>query len=175
MPTKVRDRLEAALDAIAGSGAAASTVMAKVHTEAARAAADAADARTRLGLSLGALDGALVSIKDLLDEAGEITTAGSRINRDLPPAKSDAPVVRRLRAAGAVIVGRTTMSEFAYSGIGINPHTGTPGNAADPIDRSIDKRVERLRRKLEKHGLDTDLIETVRSDGYIYKGPGTRA
>jgi DNA-binding response OmpR family regulator len=50
-----------------------------------------------------------------------------------------------------------------------------PGNAADPIDRSIDKRVERLRRKLEKHGLDTDLIETVRSDGYIYKGPGTRA
>lgn len=50
-----------------------------------------------------------------------------------------------------------------------------PGNAADPIDRSIDKRVERLRRKLEKHGLDTELIETVRSDGYIYKGPGTRA
>lgn len=132
MPTKVRDRLEAALDAIAGSGAAASTVMAKVHTEAARAAADAADARARLGLSLGALDGALVSIKDLLDEAGEVTTAGSRINRDLPPAKADAPVVRRLRAAGAVIVGRTTMSEFAYSGIGINPHTGTPGNAADP-------------------------------------------
>lgn len=50
-----------------------------------------------------------------------------------------------------------------------------PGNAADPIDRSIDKRVERLRRKLEKHGLDAELIETVRSDGYIYKGPGTRA
>jgi DNA-binding response OmpR family regulator len=50
-----------------------------------------------------------------------------------------------------------------------------PGNAADPIDRSIDKRVERLRRKLDKHGLDGDLIETVRSDGYIYKGPVTRA
>ncbi|MBX9454538.1 MAG: response regulator transcription factor [Rhizobium sp.] len=49
-----------------------------------------------------------------------------------------------------------------------------PGNAADPIDRSIDKRVERLRRKLDKHGLDTDLIETVRSDGYIYKGPPAR-
>lgn len=49
-----------------------------------------------------------------------------------------------------------------------------PGNAADPIDRSIDKRVERLRRKLEKHGLEGDLIETVRSDGYIYKGPGAR-
>lgn len=48
-----------------------------------------------------------------------------------------------------------------------------PGNAADPIDRSIDKRVERLRRKLEKQGLDVDLIETVRSDGYIYKGPVT--
>lgn len=50
-----------------------------------------------------------------------------------------------------------------------------PGNASDPIDRSIDKRVERLRRKLDKHGLDGDLIETVRSDGYIYKGPVTRA
>ena len=50
-----------------------------------------------------------------------------------------------------------------------------PGNASDPIDRSIDKRVERLRRKLERHGLDIDLIETVRSDGYIYKGPVTRA
>lgn len=50
-----------------------------------------------------------------------------------------------------------------------------PGNAADPIDRSIDKRVERLRRKLEKHGLETDLIETIRSDGYIYKGPVTRS
>lgn len=49
-----------------------------------------------------------------------------------------------------------------------------PGNASDPIDRSIDKRVERLRRKLEKHGLQADLIETVRSDGYIYKGPLTR-
>lgn len=49
-----------------------------------------------------------------------------------------------------------------------------PGNAADPIDRSIDKRVERLRRKLDKHGLEGDLIETVRSDGYIYKGPITR-
>lgn len=49
-----------------------------------------------------------------------------------------------------------------------------PGNAADPIDRSIDKRVERLRRKLEKRGLSADLIETVRSDGYIYKGPASR-
>jgi DNA-binding response OmpR family regulator len=49
-----------------------------------------------------------------------------------------------------------------------------PGNASDPIDRSIDKRVERLRRKLDKHGVEVDLIETVRSDGYIYKGPITR-
>ena len=49
-----------------------------------------------------------------------------------------------------------------------------PGNASDPIDRSIDKRVERLRRKLDRHGLEGELIETVRSDGYIYKGPVTR-
>jgi aspartyl-tRNA(Asn)/glutamyl-tRNA(Gln) amidotransferase subunit A len=72
-----------------------------------------------------------VSVKNLCDVAGETTLAGSKALDDAPPAKADAPVVARLRAAGAVLVGSTNMSEFAFSGIGANPHYGTPGNPAD--------------------------------------------
>lgn len=80
----------------------------------------------------GALAGVMVSVKDLFDEAGQVTSAGSAILRRAAPATADAPVVARLKAAGAVPCGRTTMSEFAYSGVGLNPHTGNPGNARDP-------------------------------------------
>src|SRR5262250_3963652 len=59
------------------------------------------------------------------------TRAGSKVLVDAPPAAIDAPVVRRLRASGAVIVAKTNMVEFAFSGIGLNPHFGTPGNPAD--------------------------------------------
>ncbi|MBM0204687.1 hypothetical protein JNW90_17590 [Micromonospora sp. STR1s_5] len=90
------------------------------------------DARRLAGISLGPLDGAIVSIKDLFDVAGEVTLAGSRALRNATPAGADAAIVRRLRQAGAVIIGRTNMVEFAFSGLGLNPHTGTPGNAADP-------------------------------------------
>ena len=79
----------------------------------------------------GPLAGIPVSIKNLCDVAGETTLAGSKALDDAPPAKADAPVVARLRAAGAVIVGSTNMSEFAFSGVGFNPHYGTPGNPAD--------------------------------------------
>ncbi len=86
----------------------------------------------RAGASLGPLDGVLVSIKDLFDVAGEATRAGSKIlAEEAAPAKSDAVVVQRLRAAGAVIVAKTNMTEFAFSGIGANPHFGTPGNPHD--------------------------------------------
>src|SRR5436305_7181670 len=67
-----------------------------------------------------------VSIKDLFDIKGQVTRAGSRALDDSPPAEADAPVVARLRRAGFVVIGRTNMTEFAYSGIGINPHFGTP-------------------------------------------------
>ncbi len=93
--------------------------------------ARAVDLRHRAGEHLP-LRGLRVSIKDLFDEAGTITTAGSALLRDTAPAAADAPVVARLLAAGAVPFGRTTMSEFAYSGVGLNPHYGTPGNARDP-------------------------------------------
>ncbi len=80
------------------------------------------------------LAGLPVSIKDLFDVAGEPTLAGSKALDDRPPAQRDAPVVARLRAAGAVLIGRTNMTEFAFSGIGINPLYGTPGN---PHDRHL--------------------------------------
>jgi aspartyl-tRNA(Asn)/glutamyl-tRNA(Gln) amidotransferase subunit A len=103
----------------------------KVFRQQAIAAADASDALRKAGLVPGPLAGLPVSIKNLCDVAGEITLAGSKALEDSPPAKADAPVVARLRAAGAVIVGSTNMSEFAFSGVGANPHYGTPGNPAD--------------------------------------------
>ena len=127
-----RDRLDAALariDDLSGEGSHACLT---VYREAARAAADAADARARAGISLGPLDGVIVSIKDLFDVAGEVTRAGSKVlAEEGKPAEADAPVVRRLRSGGAVIVAKTNMTEFAFSGVGINPHYGTPGNPAD--------------------------------------------
>jgi aspartyl-tRNA(Asn)/glutamyl-tRNA(Gln) amidotransferase subunit A len=126
------ERLAAALARIddpTGEGARACLT---VYREQAAAAAEAADARARNGISLGPLDGAIVSIKDLFDVAGEVTRAGSKLlAEEGKPAERDAPVVRRLRAGGAVIVAKTNMTEFAYSGIGANPHFGTPGNPAD--------------------------------------------
>ena len=71
-----------------------------------------------------------VSVKDLFDVKGQTSTAGSRVLRGAPPAQRDAVAVARLRAAGAAIIGRTNMTEFAFSGVGVNPHFGTPANAA---------------------------------------------
>jgi len=80
------------------------------------------------------LTGIPVSVKDLFDIAGQVTTAGSVVLRDSPPAAVDSAVVARLKAAGMVIVGTTNMTEFAYSGLGLNPHYGTPRN---PYDREV--------------------------------------
>ena len=127
-----RDHLEVALARIADPKGEGARACLTVYREAAKAAAEAADARAKAGISLGPLDGAVVSIKDLFDVAGEVTRAGSKVlAEEGRPALADAPVVRRLRAGGAVIVAKTNMSEFAYSGIGANPHYGTPGNPAD--------------------------------------------
>jgi aspartyl-tRNA(Asn)/glutamyl-tRNA(Gln) amidotransferase subunit A len=129
-----RDRLEQALGRIADPAGEGARACLTVYAEAARKAADAADARAKAGKPLGPLDGAIVSIKDLYDVAGEVTRAGSRVlAAEGLVASIDAPVVRRLRAAGAVIVAKTNMSEFAFSGVGANPHFGTPGN---PFDRA---------------------------------------
>ncbi len=78
------------------------------------------------------LNGALVSVKDLFDVAGHVTRAGSLFMADDTPAQIDALPIQRLRAAGAVLVGHTNMTEIAYSGLGLNPHYGTPDNALQP-------------------------------------------
>ena len=133
MPTQSsRERLAAALARIDDSAGEGARACLTVYREQATAAADAADARARAGISLGVLDGAIVTIKDLFDVAGEVTRAGSKLlAEEAKPAEADAPAVRRLRAGGAVIVAKTNMSEFAFSGVGANPHFGTPGNPAD--------------------------------------------
>src|SRR5258708_31781514 len=128
MSASARDRLEQALAKIADPKGEGARACLTVYADAARAAADAADARAQAGISLGSLDGMVVSVKDLFDVAGEPTRAGSRILANAAPAKADAPVVRRLRAAGAVILAKTNMTEFAFSGVGMNPHYRPPGN-----------------------------------------------
>ena len=102
-----------------------------VHENAALAVADRVDAQRRSGAKLTALAGIPISIKDLFNEAGVTTLGGSKVLVGAPAATHDSTVVERLRKAGAVIVGRTNMTEFAYSGLGINPHYGTPRNAFD--------------------------------------------
>ena len=131
MAILARDRLEHALARINDPSGEGERTFLTVYAEAAREAADAADRRARDGATLGPLDGVIVSIKDLFDVAGETTRGGSIVLADAPPATEDAPVVQRLRDAGAVIVGKTNMSEFAFTGVGANPHYGTPGNPAD--------------------------------------------
>lgn len=126
----VREKLEQRL--AAAQAPAARHVFTAMMTETARAEADACDARRRAGISLGPLDGCIVSIKDLFDVAGTTTLAGSKLRRRCQPAVTDAPAVARLRRAGAVLIGRTNMTEFAFSGLGLNPHWGTPGNASSP-------------------------------------------
>jgi len=131
--TKTRDALEAVLENIADPAGEGARSCLTVYTTTARGAADAADARAAAGVTLGPLDGVIVTVKDLFDVAGETTRAGSRWREGAAPASVDAPIVRRLRRAGAVIVAKTNMSEFAFTGIGMNAHYGTPGN---PHDRS---------------------------------------
>jgi aspartyl-tRNA(Asn)/glutamyl-tRNA(Gln) amidotransferase subunit A len=131
-PLPSRERLEQALSHISDPNGEGAKACLTVYSEAARAAADAADARARAGVSLGPLDGVTVSIKDLFDVAGEPTRAGSKIlAEEAGPAAADALVVRRLRAGGAVIVAKTNMTEFALGAIGANPHFGTPANPRD--------------------------------------------
>ena len=126
--------VEEALARIADPAGEGKRAFVKVYADAACAAAEAQDRLRAVGYVASPLAGLPVSIKDLFDVAGERTLAGSRALDDGPPARADAPIVARLKAAGAVIIGRTNMTEFAFSGVGINPHYGTPGN---PHDRSL--------------------------------------
>jgi aspartyl-tRNA(Asn)/glutamyl-tRNA(Gln) amidotransferase subunit A len=132
--TTSRELVEAALARIADPAGEGSRAFVKVYDTAARIVAEAQDRLRAAGYVASPLAGLPVSIKDLFDVAGEVTLAGSLALDDALPATADAPIVARLKAAGAVIIGRTNMTEFAFSGVGINPHYGTPGN---PHDRSL--------------------------------------
>jgi len=129
--------LERAL-AVADSAACRHAFVRRFDTRA-RATARAVGTLRDAGAPLPPLAGLAVSVKDLFDVAGEPTTGGSHSLEDVAPAHSDAPAVARLRNAGAALVGHTQLSEFAFSGVGINPHHGTPVNpaalAVDGIER----------------------------------------
>lgn len=140
--TSLRAGQTSRTDLIADAAARAASPAGKavyLHTtfDAARQAAHAADAAARAGKPLHPLAGLPVSVKDLYDVAGEVTRAASAAREDAAPATADAAVVARLRAVGAALVGRTNMTEFAFSGVGINPHFGTPVNPCDDTTARI--------------------------------------
>ena len=103
-----------------------------VTRERALAEAEASRKRHRDGRAAGPLDGVPIAWKDLVDMAGERTTAGSALYAEAPPKEKDAPIVANLSTAGMVALGKTNLSEFAFSALGLNPHFGTPRNPRDP-------------------------------------------
>jgi aspartyl-tRNA(Asn)/glutamyl-tRNA(Gln) amidotransferase subunit A len=130
---RARDLVEKALDRITDPNGEGSRAFMTVAAESARAQADEIDRKRAAGVSVPEFAGIPIAIKDLFDVAGEVTRAGSRILANDPPALRDAPVIARLRGAGFIFIGRNTMTEFAFSGLGLNPHYGTP---ASPFDRA---------------------------------------
>jgi aspartyl-tRNA(Asn)/glutamyl-tRNA(Gln) amidotransferase subunit A len=130
--TTSRELVEQALARIADRNGEGSRAFLQVNADGARVQADFSDRMRKAGTRRSPIDGLPVSLKDLFDVAGEVTRAGSRILGKNPPTKADAPAVARLRAAGAVFIGRTNMVEFAFGAVGLNPHYGTPRN---PYDR----------------------------------------
>ena len=102
-----------------------------ITEERALAQAKRADEAFSRGEDKGPLQGIPIALKDLMDTAGEVTAAGSTVLAKNPPAAQDCPAAMRLDEAGAVFLGKTNMTEFAFSGLGLNPHYGTPGNVLD--------------------------------------------
>src|SRR5687767_1205585 len=127
--TTSRRLTEQALARIADPAGEGARAFMKVYAESALAEADFSDRLRKRGVRRSLVDGLPVSLKDLFDVAGDITRAGSKVLEI--HAKTDAPAVARLRAAGAVFVGRTNMVEFAFGTTGLNPHYGTPKSPWD--------------------------------------------
>ena len=131
-----RELVEDCLARIAAPGGEGARTFLTVGAATARAAADFTDMMRRSGTAIGPYAGIPISVKDLFDVAGEVTTAGSLVLRGAPPALEDATAVARLREAGFIVIGRTNMTEFAFSGLGVNPHYGTPRN---PWERAVNR------------------------------------
>ncbi|HEY4174767.1 MAG TPA: amidase [Rhodopila sp.] len=132
-----RTLIEDSLAKIADPLGEGSRTFIKIHAEQARAMADAADQLRAHGRAPTRYAGIPIALKDLFDIAGETTPAGSAILADAPAAKANAPVVARMLAAGFIPVGRVNMTEFAFSGLGINPHYGTPSSPWDRASKRI--------------------------------------
>lgn len=124
--TTARALVEACLARITDPAGEGGRTFLKVHFVQARAQADAIDLLRGAGRAPGPFAGIPISLKDLFDIAGQPTPAGSTVLANAPPATAHAPIVSRLLNAGFIPVGRTNMTEFAYSGLGLNPHYGTP-------------------------------------------------
>ncbi len=158
--TSARQLVEAALARIAEPGGEGARAFIHVHADAARTMADAMDALRRAGRVPGPYAGIPVGIKDLCDFAGEPTPAGSTVLADAQPAAAHAPVLARMLGAGLIPLGRTNMTEFAFSGLGINPHYGTP---ASPWDRAS-RRIP---------GGSSSGTAVAVADGMVFAGLGT--
>ena len=135
--TTSRALVEDCLARIADPAGEGARTFVSVAADAARAQADAMDSLRRHGRAPGRYAGIPISVKDLFDVAGEVTASGSVVLAEAPPAAFHAPVVARMLAAGFVPVGRTNMTEFAFSGLGLNPHHGTPASPWDRATRRI--------------------------------------
>lgn len=129
--TTSRELVEQALAKISDPAGEGARVFIKVDADGARAAADYQDQLRQRNRQPSPFAGIPISVKDLFDLAGEVTTAGSRVLKDAAPALADAPAIAALKSAGMVVLGRTNMTEFAYSGVGLNPHYGTPKSVFD--------------------------------------------
>lgn len=129
--------VEQALARIADPAGEGKRVFTAVWADQARVAAQASDALRAAGLARSELEGLPISIKDLFDVAGKVTRAGSVVLCDAAPAERNAVVVERLARAGAILIGHTNMTEFAFSGLGLNPHYGTPSSPWDRGNRRI--------------------------------------
>lgn len=132
--TTAEKLLHSCLEKIADPAGEGSRAFIKVYADGALTAARASDAARTLGKVASNIAGIPISIKDLFDVQGDVTRAGSTVLADAPPATADATAIARLRAAGAIIIGRTNMTEFAYGAHGMNAHYGTPLN---PWDRKV--------------------------------------
>jgi aspartyl-tRNA(Asn)/glutamyl-tRNA(Gln) amidotransferase subunit A len=129
--TSSRKLVEQALAKISDPAGEGARAFIKVDAEGALAAAEYQDGLRRQNRQPSPFAGIPISIKDLFDLAGEVTTAGSTVLKDAAPALVDAPAIAALKSAGLIVLGRTNMTEFAYSGVGLNPHYGTPRSAFD--------------------------------------------
>ena len=123
--------IDEALERIADPNGEGARTIIKVHADRARSAAKASDQLRKVGVVPSPLAGMPVSLKDLFDEAGEVTTAATSILAANPPAEVDCTVVKRIHRSGAIIIGRSNLTEFAYSGLGINRTCGTPRSPWD--------------------------------------------